>query len=713
MSDTLVRLGLQSHNFAPTYRKGDTDIASEFLVPCFRSALTYDRAVGYFSSTAYAVAWDGLRDFLSNGGVMRVLCSPRVSDTDARSLQAGHNRRAVADLDRTLSAELDAMLASTEMQDPAIVLATLVATKRLDLRFVDVTHDSTGRFLFHDKAGLFSDAEGNSVLFKGSMNETWSGVASDGNLESIDVFVSWTDDREALRVAEHQGFFDSLWLGLWPAASVYSIPEAFHKRLLSLADADHLDHRITSIVQRSARKCATSTSPPRSPLRHQAQAIINWSAAGRRGILEHATGSGKTFTALLAIKDALQRGETPIVLVPSVLLLSQWEREARLILGEDTTEIVSCGAGNDLWRTPGVLAAWTRPTVKPRLILATMDTAASEQFRARVRGGPHIFLIADEVHRVGSPQRSRALEIAAGPRLGLSATPIRAGDADGTRQLLQWFGPIVKPCYGLGDAIRDGRLSRYFYKVHTARLSHDELAEWNRLTTRLAALRRAHTTTLESATDLEKSLLIERARILKQAGDKLTVALRVLGDTVREGDRWLVYCDSIQQLQSLRLRLGTSLPCKVFEYFRGMPGDGTSTLRLFAEFGGVILSIRCLDEGVDIPAADHALIIASSQNPREFIQRRGRVLRHSPRKAFADIHDLMVLPPTGHALSREYPFIHAEIARAAEFARHAENPAEIDRLRAILAEEGVSADAIKDLGTEDDGDEGTDGRTND
>ncbi len=713
MSDTTPLSGLPSIPFAPTYRKGDSDIASEFLVPCFRGAIRYDRAVGYFSSTAYAVAWSGLRAFLSNGGSMRVLCSPRISEADAKALQTGYKQRTVADLSRNLIAELEAMLASADLQEPAIVLATLVATKRLDLRFVDVAHDNTGRFLYHDKAGVFSDANGNSVLFKGSMNETWSGVASDGNLESIDVFVSWNDQREARRVAEHQAFFDALWLDLWPAARVYSVPEAFRRQLLNIADADHLDERIDRIVLRASRQRAVTHPLTRPPLRHQVQAITNWLAAGRRGILEHATGSGKTITALLAIKDAIRRGETPIVLVPSVLLLAQWEREARLVLGSDTAEIATCGASNDIWRTPGVLAAWTRPTVKPPLILVTMDTAASEQFRARVRGGPHIFAVADEVHRVGSAQRRRILEIDAGPRLGLSATPIRAGDAEGTQQLLQWFGPIVQPPYGIGDAIQDGRLCRYFYRVHTARLSLDEMTEWNQLTRRLVVLRQAQASPLAPATDSAKMLLLKRARILKQAHDKLAVALQVLRDTVRDGDRWLVYCDSIQQLQSLRALLGTSLPCRVFEYYRGMAGDGPATLRLFTDRGGIILAIRCLDEGVDIPAADHALIIASSQNPREFIQRRGRVLRHAPRKAYADIHDLLVLPPVGGSLDREYPFIHAEIARAAEFAQHAENPAEIDRMRALLAEEGVAADAIQELGMEDDNDEGTDGRTDD
>jgi superfamily II DNA or RNA helicase len=133
-----------------------------------------------------------------------------------------------------------------------------------------------------------------------------------------------------------------------------------------------------------------------------------------------------------------------------------------------------------------------------------------------------------------------------------------------------------------------------------------------------------------------------------------------------------------------------------------MPADGAATLRLFTDRGGVVLAIRCLDEGIDIPSADHALIIASSQNPREFIQRRGRVLRNAPRKAFASIHDLIVLPASGKVADREYPFIHAEVARAIEFSRFSENPSEMDRIRALLAEEGYDPASLQTLGLEDD-----------
>jgi superfamily II DNA or RNA helicase len=694
--------------FATTYRKGDTDIATDFLVPCFHNSIRYDRAVGYFSSAVYAVAWPGLRDFLARGGTMRMLCSPRLTRDDARAIRDGHQQRSDVDITRALIAELEALLAATDLQEPTIILATLVALKKLDLRFVNVAHDDSGRFLFHDKAGVFADGQGQAVLFKGSMNETWAGVSSDGNLESIDVFVSWGDSRESQRVAEHQTFFEALWLDLWPPAKVYSPPEAFRKQLLQIADADHLDERIDRMSFRTSKRDTSTRATGRTPLRHQMQAITGWLAAGRRGILEHATGSGKTVTALLAIKDAVRRGETPIVLVPSVLLLTQWEREARAFLGADVADIVTCGAGNDTWRSPGVLAAWTRPTVRPPLILATMDTAASEQFRARVRGGPHIFVVADEVHRLGSTTRSNALQIEAGPRLGLSATPVRAGDAEGTERLLQWFGPVLQPTYGIGDAIRDGRLCRYFYRVQVARLTADELKEWNDLTRRLVMLHHAKSAAASTPDDPAKLLLLKRARILKQAQDKLNVAQHVLSSTVRPGDRWLVYCDSVQQLSELRSRLGQSLPSRVFEYYRGMPGDGSTVLRLFTERGGVVLAIRCLDEGVDIPAADHALIIASSQNPREFIQRRGRVLRHAPRKAFAVVQDIVVLPPPGAMVERTYPFIYAEVARAMEFAQYSENPSEIDHVRSLLAQEGVDPATLHLLGIEDDDNERTD-----
>jgi len=115
-----------------------------------------------------------------------------------------------------------------------------------------------------------------------------------------------------------------------------------------------------------------------------------------------------------------------------------------------------------------------------------------------------------------------------------------------------------------------------------------------------------------------------------------------------------------------------------------MEGDKASTLKYFAKNGGILLSIHMLDEGVDIPSIDHCLLIASSQSKREFIQRRGRVLRANPLrpKGYAEIWDLIVVDEDGKA------FVDAEITRAMEFGGTAMNPSvinDLNKLRRVSA----------------------------
>ncbi|WP_242618371.1 DEAD/DEAH box helicase family protein [Edaphobacter modestus] len=422
---------------------------------------------------------------------------------------------------------------------------------------------------------------------------------------------------------------------------------------------------------------------------HQSAALSSWEARGRRGILEHATGSGKTFTAISAIRDALGKGEVPLVLVPSELLLLQWDREIRDALSDLEPQILRCGAGNTKWRD-NLLGPWTRPgSDTVRIVLATMQTASMPEFRSAVRQGAHLFLVADEVHRIGSSNNLQLLILETGPRLGLSATPRRAGDEEGTRKTLEYFEGIVPPPFTLQDAIKSGALTPYFYHVHTVRLTAVEQETWDEITKRIKRLCAQAASNKENNSGSEqqiKYLLIQRSRVLKQANGKVAIAASILQNQYRPGDRWLVYCDDLSQLGEVQGALN-SLGLNSMQYHSSMEGDKEQTVRLFEANGGIIVSIRCLDEGVDIPSVTHALILASSKNPREYVQRRGRVLRRFLGKSVANIHDVLVLPSISEEASAgEDPRVNivaGEIARSLEFGRSAMNPAAITDLERI------------------------------
>jgi len=315
-----------------------------------------------------------------------------------------------------------------------------------------------------------------------------------------------------------------------------------------------------------------------------------------------------------------------------------------------------------------------------------------------------LMIVADEVHRLGSPGNRNILTSNWGSRLGLSATPDRAGDASGTAAIRETFGEDLQPSFGIKEAIEKGRLCRYFYFPHLVRLTDDEEDQWNLLTKRIAGSLAADETP-DQWSEKTKLLLIKRAKILKKATNKVELAVNTLIENYTNGSRWLVYCDDSDQLSLVVTGLRKALNARILPYHTAMDGDSATTLSVFEDSGGIIVAIKCLDEGVDIPAADNALILASSQNPREFIQRRGRVLRVSPNKSFANIHDTIVLPSNLDNKDRANSMLLSEMARAIEFGQYAENPTTIDTLKSRLAALGIDVEEAAIQGVEDNDEE--------
>lgn len=696
-----------------SYHKGEDDIAADFYLPCMRRSHRYDRAVGFFSSSVFVLAWPSLREFAASGGRMRLVCSPALSSDDIDALNVGYSPSGAEQFSTDAREELQRLLASPVLQKPTKVLASLVAGGVIDLRIAWIEPQTAGRSrrIFHDKVGIFSDVDEQQVVFKGSMNETWLGLSADGNLESIDVFASWRNEENERRVADEVEYFDNLWHDQQPGVTVTPFPEVVQQELLEIADELHWEDYVDEICQEmetNAGVTADHRLGTRTPRPHQVAALDAWEQRGRRGILEHATGSGKTFTALCAIHESLALGEVPLVLVPSELLLVQWQDELIATFESQGLQLLVCGGGHRAWEDQRRLSLWTRDDslAEPRAVLSTMQTASSERFRRLLRDGSHLFVVADEVHRTGSPTHRQVLHFSSGPRLGLSATPRRAGDSVGTAALLDYFDGIVPPPFTIQDAIAAGNLTPYSYRPHRVSLDADEQAAWDRLTAEIGrqlAIRGEE----EPAPidDAIRRLLIQRARVAKKATAKSPLAAEVVSRHFEQGQRWLVYCEDQEQLRAVRGAIEETGIREVYEYHSAMEGDPESTLRVFEQSGGVVVAIRCLDEGVDIPATSHALILASSRNPREFIQRRGRVLRTAPGKSIAHIHDAIVLPS---GLGQEVPvgsMVKGELARAIEFGQHAVNPDGVVELKTIAVDYGLDWKALVGEGFEIDEDE--------
>ncbi|MBD2343195.1 DNA phosphorothioation system restriction enzyme [Anabaena subtropica] len=436
---------------------------------------------------------------------------------------------------------------------------------------------------------------------------------------------------------------------------------------------------------------------PRMPLsvqlrQYQRQAMTNWFANNGRGTLKMATGSGKTITALAIACELYQQISLQVLLVvcPYRHLVTQWARECEKfnlqpILAFENLRTWQSQLSTQLYN----LRSGSQGFVT---VITTNSTLIGDGFQSQLKYFPaKTLIIGDEAHNLGAPKLEESLPRRVGLRLALSATPERYFDDEGTQSLFDYFGTVLQPEFTLRDAISQGALVHYLYYPILVELTEAESISYLKLTKKIgrALLYReresGESSNLEDHEDL-KPLLMQRARLIGAAANKLP-ALRDLMTTRRETTHTLFYCSdgspeigqrsSLRQLKAVAKILGVELGYKVSTYTAKTPLHERETLRLQFEQGKLqgLVAIRCLDEGVDIPAIQTAVILSSSGNPRQFIQRRGRVLRPHPNKERATIYDMIVLPPDldRETIEVERNLLRKELRRFVEFADLADN----------------------------------------
>jgi superfamily II DNA or RNA helicase len=707
------------------YSSSRNNLLEEFYVPCLNVASEYDRAVGYFSSTLYIAAGIAFSDFAIRGGRVRLVCSPSLTTNDIEAIARGYEMRRV--LTESLLADIRSIIGNARSRPIAEFVATLIAVGALEVK---LAFRPNARGIFHDKLGIFRDGERNGISFVGSANETFSAWDPNVNHESFEVFQSWLGKFHSERIDRHMAEFAELWGGDVPGIWTRSFPDVALEQLLAVANPVGIDDAAQHVRQlvgdatfegrdgarvfpsQTVMEPESPSQEERRPLQeHQLAVIRSWKESQQRGIIDHVTGAGKTITALSIMREWMGANKPAIVLVPSELLVSQWITEVNRELRDLNPALLQVGAGNGRDRWAPLVADFTRNSdaLGARVVIATLASAATDAFITRVQQGSHLLVVADEVHRTGAAGFRRVLGLHAGGVLGLSATPQRYGDPTGTDAILSYFGVVLQPPFGIDDAIKAGRLVPYDYYIHRCELTEQEQVAWDNLSNELsreyarlprdAFGRREHTNRF-------RQLLFRRAAIVKQAQNKVPIAFDVIRRSFHEGDRWLAYCDSQVQLGNLLGAL-RSVDLPVYEFHSNMVSARNETLDYFVRRGGIIVAIRCLDEGIDIPLVDRAIILASSANSREFVQRRGRVLRWAKGKYSARVHDLLVVPsPSGGLREDDSPrsLIRAELRRAAEFARFARNTAVSRELEFLAREQGLDEiDQMSDV-EEDDAD---------
>lgn len=684
------------------------NILRELYFPCLQQSVRYVRGTGYFRLSLYRLMTAELLQFCIRGGTVDLLVSNQLEGDiyDAATCK------------KMIHESLEELLDEPDTVEPAKMLAALIHHKKLRLR---VALKRTG--MYHEKVGYFEDCNGDYLAFNGSGNETLTAVGGfdAGNAEVFDLYPSWISSDEK-RAAYHRERLDEDWSGLDLNMPVIDILDIDPSLLIAHDVNANLDSHFEEAAKRSAlliqrweETYGRLESTPgksssmnlgvfksgREPLPHQRQAIHSWERNEFRGVLKHATGSGKTFTALMAMNEHLQDGKPVIVLVPQILLQEQWKYEIDSEF--PTAQVLLVGSKNTKWKKNATLLSdMTSPGADfgPRVIIAVMDTAKQEKFRQRIVDGKHLLVIADEVHEIGTSSRLEWCSIDAGKRLGLSATPERHRDSDGTEAIFDWFGPVLQPEFTLRDALNCGRLVPYDYFPRNVHLTAEESESWSELSQKikLSYARASKDSSGQVIVNKAlKMLLIERSRIAKRAQNKVRMTEKIVRENYKDGERWLLFCEDQSQLNEIRSSL-TENSIPNFEYHSAMDSDSEATLRYFEDCGGVLVSIKCLDQGIDIPRISHAIILASSQNPRQFIQRRGRVLRWAPSKVRAYVYDLLVTPMSLEDEPEQYSLVESEFARAIEFASTARNrQTVVYDLKDMAIELGLTIDYVDDV----------------
>jgi superfamily II DNA or RNA helicase len=666
--------------FPPILDTSSGDIIRDFFNPALAASIRYDRGVGFFSASWLRLTSRGMTEFAANSGLARWVTSPILSESDWEALREGSAAR----LDETLKMAMEVNLQSlrtTLEKDTLSAMAWMVADGILDFKLA-LPRNKLDQGEFHDKFGIFTDIEGNQVSFNGSYNDSIQGTR---NYESIKIFCSWHPVLALLVNADNERF-ERLWSNNDPNVQVYDLPEAARAGILKLRSDDrpYPEPNSDQLKMRLNEKSNTPTYgvikpqvPPEITIRdYQKQAIEEWFAHDCQGLLEMATGTGKTITALSASVRLYGREKrlAVIMTVPYQHLVDQWNKESQQFGYRPILAYQSKSSWFDSLNS--MVMDFSSGYRESFAVITTHTTFISPDFQATIArlSGPSL-VIADEAHHLGAERSRQNYPHHIPYRLALSATPDRWFDDEGSAALRAYFGETVFS-FPLEQAIGVS-LTPYYYHPHIVQLTAEELETYQELSIKIAQLASRDD---ERAQESLKLLLMRRAELLNKAANKI-VELSALINASDRIEHTLFYC-APGQIDDVQRLLGWEHGLLVQRFTA--EEDTRERQQRLADFASgeiqALVAMKCLDEGVDVPSTRTAYIMASSSNPREFIQRRGRVLRKSPGKEFSVIHDMIAVPPTAWTTNQdsatfniERGIIRKELERFKEFAAPALN----------------------------------------
>lgn len=651
--------------------KGDDNIVDSFLNPILAHTREYKRSVGFFSSGVFSAIMPGIIHLARNQGSIKLIASPKLSNDDANAISLGYEQRQKYVID---SFNEDFEREIEELDDEKLcLLCDLIRKNILDIK-IAVTEQCG---IYHDKLGILQDFYDNKLVFYGSPNSSYGGYRS--NYEKIRISKGWEIGSKEV-VDEEIREFDSLWNNTNKFVEVYEYQKIAEKKLIEIIDKRTNKSKQNEIVLRD----------------YQKQAIQAWVGNSYRGFFVMATGTGKTWTAIFSAKELVKKQPALILIcAPYKHLVKQWSED--VITAFPTADIIMVSSENPKWgdQVTNAIVKAKYDNTSQVIIISTIASFKNKLVNIITRYSGNRLLIVDEAHRFTN--HPNALKKIFPYMLGLSATPFSGTSAAKGSELMKFFGGQVFNL-PIEDALNKGFLVPYYYYPIYVSANEDEERKFNNQSRIMAScFKNGKLIDVDTFVKAHRN----RLRIISMLEEKQE-KLPAIVSQIAEQDHFVVYCgdgklfdnntgEEIRHIQSVK---------KVLNEFEYKVSQFTATenmqerMLLVDSFNkgeiAALAAIRCLDEGINIPSIKSALILSSNDDYREFVQRRGRILRTYKGKNYAKIYDVIALP------SMEMnQWARIELRRFNEYAKLAENWDELqDELEDLLIRYGLSQEDI-------------------
>jgi superfamily II DNA or RNA helicase len=649
------------------YDNATDHIFEDLFNPLLSHATSYKRGVGYFTSSWLEMCANGLLKMAEDKGKIVLVTSPHLGERDWDAFRIGSEAKQNDMIYQALAKQVEEM--KTNMASSKLtLLAWLIADGLLEIK---IAIPKNNRGDFHDKFAIFEDRNGDKVALHGSLNDS---EQASYNGEGVSVFCSWIEGQQGF-VEGHETRFDHSFLQDSNFYHVYELPKAIQIDIVRFKENKARPYKLPV----SKKKLQFKLPDHITLHQFQSDAIDKWFENNGRGLFEMATGTGKTITSLAAASRfaSEKRSSVLLITVPFNHLVDQWESEVRMF------------GFNPIIRQ-GTSAAW-RAQLRTKIyevnkglrsnlcIITTHATGSSDEFIKLVEKVRAPFLyIADESHYLGARKLSKLLHPHFPYRVGLSATPDRWFDEDGSDKIRGYFDKTVIE-FPITEAVEKGFLTPYRFYPQTVSLTDTEYEQFQLFTKKIINAQNDKDSSPSERRDKIQQLLIQRSRIVNNAEEKLTLLQSLLEKKIeREGlsniKHTLVY--SPQGKTGDVVKMLAELGIRAHEFIYTVSNQ--KKMELLDQFATgdiqVLVAMKCLDEGVNIPATKEAYFLSSTTNPREFVQRRGRILRKYDRKKEAAIYDFYAVPPSSNwGEDAAVGLLKREIPRFAEFADGALN----------------------------------------